>query len=120
VWLKLTWCETQIANGIFLRLKGEDTEPIGKRIIETPEDVEAMEVLRDDRSGFIAYVPVGSIKKGEALVMAGGKTTRCTSCHGEDLMGLAPCRDSQAALPVIWCASFMTCSTARVPGCGRG
>jgi len=83
--------KTQIANGIFLRLKGEDTEPIGKRIIETPEDVEAMEVLRDDRSGFIAYVPVGSIKKGEALVMAGGgKTTRCTSCHGEDLMGLGP------------------------------
>jgi cytochrome c553 len=83
--------KTRIANGIFLRLPGEETEAIGNRIIETPEDVEAMEVLRDDRSGFIAYVPAGSVKKGATLVMAGGgKTTRCTICHGADLMGLGP------------------------------
>jgi cytochrome c553 len=84
--------KTRIANGIFLRLEGEEKEPIGQRIIETPENVEAMEVLRDDRSGFIAYVPVGSINKGAALVTAGGggKTTPCTSCHGADLMGLGP------------------------------
>ena len=81
--------KTRIANGIFLRLEGDAKEPIGQRIIETPENVEATEVLRDDRSGFIAYVPVGSIKKGEALVIAGGggKTTRCTACHGADLSG---------------------------------
>lgn len=83
--------KTQIANGIFLRLPGDEKEPIGERIIETPEDVEAMEVLRDPRSGFIAYVPVGSIEKGATLVMAGGgKTTRCTICHGADLMGMGP------------------------------
>lgn len=84
--------KTRIANGIFLRVEGDAKEPIGQRIIETPENVEAMEVLRDDRSGFIAYVPVGSIDKGAALVKAGGggKTTRCTICHGEDLMGLGP------------------------------
>ena len=29
-------------------------------------------MLRDPRSGFIAYAPVGSIKKGEALVRTGG------------------------------------------------
>src|SRR4029077_14352924 len=56
--------KTQIANGIFLRVKGDEKEPLGNRIVETPEDVEAMEVLRDDRSGFIAYVPEGSVKKG--------------------------------------------------------
>jgi cytochrome c553 len=84
--------KTQIANGIFLRLPGDEKEPIGQRIIETPEDVEAMEVLRDPRSGFIAYVPVGSIEKGATLVNAGGggKTTRCTICHGADLMGMGP------------------------------
>jgi cytochrome c553 len=83
--------KTQIANGIFLRVKGDEKEPISNRIIETPEDVEAMEVLRDDRSGFIAYVPEGSVKKGATLVMAGGgKTTRCTICHGADLMGMGP------------------------------
>jgi cytochrome c553 len=84
--------KSQIANGIFLRLPGNEKEQIGNRIIETPEDVEAMEVLRDDRSGFIAYVPVGSVEKGATLVMtgAGGKTTRCTICHGADLMGMGP------------------------------
>jgi cytochrome c553 len=83
--------KTRIANGIFLRVPGDEKEPIGRRIIETPEDVEAMEVLRDDRSGFIAYVPEGSIEKGATLVMTGaGKTTRCTICHGTDLMGMGP------------------------------
>src|ERR1700691_2563844 len=84
--------KTQIANGIYLRVPGNEKEPIGKRIIETPEDVEAMEVLRDDHSGFIAYVPEGSVQKGATLVMTGGggKTTRCTICHGADLMGMGP------------------------------
>jgi cytochrome c553 len=81
--------KTRIANGIFLRLEGDATEPIGQRIIETPENVEAMEVLRDDRSGFIAYVPVGSTKTGEGMVAngGGGKTIQCAACHGADLMG---------------------------------
>jgi cytochrome c553 len=45
---------------------------------------------RDDGSPFVAYVPVGSIKKGEALVTTGGagKTLRCAICHGQDLKGL--------------------------------
>lgn len=81
-----------IANGIYLRAPGNETQSLGDRIIETPENVEATEVLRDDRSGFVAYVPPGSIKKGESLVMtgAGGKTIRCTTCHGADLMGMDP------------------------------
>jgi cytochrome c553 len=84
--------KTKIANGIYLRVPGNEKEPIGNRIVETPEDVEAMEVLRDDRSGFIAYVPEGSVQKGATLVMTGGggKTTRCTICHGADLMGMGP------------------------------
>ena len=65
-----------------------ETEPIGERIIETPENLERTE-LRDDHSGFIAYVPVGSIKKGEVLVNGNSiKTLRCASCHGRDLRGL--------------------------------
>jgi cytochrome c553 len=62
------------------------------RIIETPENPEATEVLRNPRSGFIAYAPVGSIKKGEALVRAGGngKTVACGACHGADLLGMGP------------------------------
>jgi len=65
------------------------TEPLGQRIIEIPEDSERAE-LRDGRSPFKAYVPVGSIKKGEELVLTGGagKTIQCTVCHGPDLKGI--------------------------------
>jgi cytochrome c553 len=95
-WIKVvetgTVPKTRIAGGMFLRLEGNETEAIGRRIIETPENVEGTEVLRDARSPFIAYVPVGSIKQGEALVTASrpGKTTQCAVCHGADLNGLGP------------------------------
>ena len=64
-------------------------EPIGQRIIEVPEDLEQFE-NRDPRSQFIAYVPIGSIAKGAALVSTGGagKTLQCAICHGQDLKGL--------------------------------
>jgi cytochrome c553 len=84
--------QTPIQGGMYLRLEGEQTEPIGMRIIETPENTEHTELLRDPRSGFIAYVPMGSVKKGEALVNTGGagKTVACGVCHGPDLKGLGP------------------------------
>jgi cytochrome c553 len=64
------------------------TEPLGNRIIEVPEDEEAV-VYRDPISGFVAYVPKGSVAKGEALVKTGGgKTTLCGICHGLTLQGL--------------------------------
>src|SRR6476469_5985582 len=47
------------------------TEPIGKRVIEVPEDPERVE-LRDPHSGFVAYAPPGSIAKGLNLVATGG------------------------------------------------
>lgn len=65
------------------------TEPIGNRIIMVPQDV-ARARLRDPHSGFIAYVPVGSIAQGKALVETGGsgKTVTCSICHGDSLEGL--------------------------------
>jgi cytochrome c553 len=94
-WIKVveaaTVPKTRIAGGMFLALAGNDREPIGDRIIETPEDVERTEMLRDPRSPFIAYVPPGSVKRGEALVTTGGgKTTACATCHGRDLKGMGP------------------------------
>jgi len=95
-WIKVveaaTVPKTRIAGGMFLRMEGNEKEPIGDRIIETPEDTERTEVLRDPRSGFIAYAPMGSIKKGETLVTTGGggRTTACAVCHGTDLKGLGP------------------------------
>ena len=65
------------------------TEPIGHRIIETPVDPGETSI-RNPHSAFIAYVPPGSIAKGEKLVKTGGsgKTIQCAICHGDDLKGL--------------------------------
>src|SRR5258705_4081073 len=83
--------KTRIAGGLFLALEGAEKEPLGQRIIEVPENAEATETLRDPRSGFIAYAPMGSIKKGQALATTGGgKTTQCGVCHGADLKGSGP------------------------------
>lgn len=72
-----------------LPLPGGGTEPIGNRIIEVPQDP-ARVIARDPHSGFIAYVPVGSLAKGEPLVTTGGsgKTVQCAICHGDGLKGM--------------------------------
>ena len=64
-------------------------EPIGNRIITLPQD-QTRATRRDPHSGFIAYVPPGSIAKGEALVKNGGngRTVACALCHGDNLLGL--------------------------------
>lgn len=65
-----------------------ELEPIGQRIIELAED-RRRAGLYDPASGFVAYVPVGSLKRGEALVLNGSSATNpCGSCHGEDLRGV--------------------------------
>jgi cytochrome c553 len=92
--------KTRIVGNLFLAATHDRTEPIAGRIIEVPEDLEQAETLRSPRSGFIAYVPPGSVEKGRDLVTTGGmrivgneiiqgKTTPCVTCHGLDLMGVA-------------------------------
>ena len=80
--------KTRIAGSMHVPMDG--TEPLGQRIIEVPENLERTE-LRDGASGFIAYVPTGSIAKGESIVKTGGgKSVACGTCHGSDLKGLGP------------------------------
>lgn len=94
VWYKVIEAQTvpkTWVNGGRMRLPlpAGGSEPLGNRIITLPEDPERVE-SRDPHSGFIAYVPLGSLAKGEALVKNGGngKTTQCAVCHGEGLKGL--------------------------------
>jgi cytochrome c553 len=79
--------------------KARGMEPIAGRIIEMPQDEEQGDVLRNPHSGWVAYVPPGSIRKGEDLVTTGGmkivggkivqgKTTACGTCHGLNLTGV--------------------------------
>ncbi len=92
--------KTRIVGNLYLAATHERVEPINGRIIEVPEDMEQAETLRNPRSGFVAYVPPGSVEKGRDLVTTGGmrvvgnqivqgKTTPCVTCHGLDLMGVA-------------------------------
>jgi cytochrome c553 len=70
-------------------LPGGSEEPIGNRIIELPQNIPGAE-SRDPHSGFIAYVPKGSLAKGKEFVTTGGggKTIQCVICHGPSLNGL--------------------------------
>jgi cytochrome c553 len=74
---------------MFIEKEGGGSEAIGNRIIEMPEDLERTE-LRDARSGFVAYVPIGSVARGKALAQSSADRTPCTACHGVDLKGLGP------------------------------
>ena len=81
--------KTRIAGSMHVPTT-EGTEALGQRIIEVPENLERTE-LRDGASGFVAYVPPGSIARGESLVKTGaGRTIACGTCHGNDLKGLGP------------------------------
>ena len=79
---------TKISSLMLVVTDASQTEPIGDRVIEVSEDQEQTE-LRNPRSGFVAYVPTGSLERGESLVKTGGNETTipCTTCHGEDLRG---------------------------------
>ena len=72
-----------------LPLPDGGTEPIGNRIVELPEDMARFE-MRDPHSGFVSYVPTGTLAKGEALVTTGGggTTLPCAICHGPELKGI--------------------------------
>lgn len=53
------------------------TEPLGDRIVETPDDLPAFD-RRDPRVTYTAYVPPGSLARGAAVTQRVG----CPACHG--------------------------------------
>lgn len=83
--------KTYITGSHFAKVNTGETEPIGQRIIEVPDDLEQF-ISRDSHARFTVYVPPGSIKKGQALAADGGngKTVQCGICHGPALKGLGP------------------------------
>jgi cytochrome c553 len=92
-WIKVVETDTVPKNrnvgGFFWApVEGTETEPLGNRLLEMPTSLEETE-LHSPRSSWIAYVPTGSLKRGEDLVLRGGagKTVACAACHGEGLKG---------------------------------
>ena len=93
-WVKVVETETVPKSYVSVKgrqrlpLPGGGMEPLGNRIVELPDDV-ARATSRDPHSGFVAYVPKGSVAKGAALVKTGAnKTISCAICHGDSLEGL--------------------------------
>ncbi|MDA1322715.1 MAG: c-type cytochrome, partial [Proteobacteria bacterium] len=82
--------EMELEEGNMFITEGVDrVVPLGGIIVETPENELESNYLRSPRSGWNAYVPVGSLAKGRELVTTGGgKTVACNVCHGADLMGI--------------------------------
>lgn len=91
---------TKIVNQLFVPLESALTEPIDGRIIETPADEAQSELVRNPRSGFVAYVPPGALARGRVLAETGGlrvsgaqvtpgPVTACVTCHGPRLLGVA-------------------------------
>jgi cytochrome c553 len=102
-WIRVVESKTapkvRYVGNLALPAKEKGLEPLNGRIVEMPEDEEQGDTLRNPHSGFVAYVPSGSIKKGEDLVTTGGmkvvagrivqgKTTACGTCHGLHLTGV--------------------------------
>ncbi len=91
-WIRVVEVEqvpkTKPEGGMMVVIDGGGKEPIGDRVIEVSENLERTE-LRDPTSGFIAYVPKGSLERGKVLVTTGdnGTTMACTMCHGPNLKG---------------------------------
>jgi cytochrome c553 len=83
--------KTNVAWLIYALSNAGGSEPLGRRIVEVPDDLDQFESY-DSHAEFTAYVPVGSVAKGKTLVASGGtgKTVRCGICHGPDLKGLGP------------------------------
>jgi cytochrome c553 len=80
---------TSSAGWAVLKTGEPGSEPLGERVVEVPVDTERFE-RRDSRTEYVAYVPVGSLARGAALVNTGaGRTLPCAGCHGPALEGLA-------------------------------
>jgi cytochrome c553 len=101
-----------VEGGLRVALEPEQLEPIGQRIVEVPKFPSRSASL-DPRASFVAYVPMGSLRRGRAFVSSGGavmrgttvvvpgKTPPCTQCHGPSLRGMAHSPDSDVPVPAL-------------------
>jgi cytochrome c553 len=75
------------ACGIYLADAGR-LVPLQHAIVEMPISASRFEA-RDPHTGYVAYVPMGSIARGRTLASTGGngRTQPCAACHGSGLRG---------------------------------
>ena len=111
--------KTEISSHNMLVAAKGGREPIGKRIIEMPENLDRIE-LRDPRTGFVAYVPKGAVARGKKLVESGRRRLSLRRLSRPRLR--RQWRGAGAGGPLAFassCASFMTSSPAPVTAPAR-
>jgi cytochrome c553 len=88
------------AGGLYALRTGNETEPLGDRMMEISDDIERHE-LRDPSETFTVYVQPGTLAKGQRIALDAPSTspTRCAQCHGEDLRGLTVIKAGQPGQP---------------------
>jgi cytochrome c553 len=88
----------RLHGNLFVATSSERTEPLAFRIAEVL-DGEPEQFNDNPHVGYMAYVPLGSIERGRALVTASPAVAQaaaspaaqsCTACHGIDLHGVGP------------------------------
>ena len=94
--------------GYVLAARPGPAEAIAGRIIEVPDDPAAFE-RRDPRSRFTAYVPPGSIARGQAVTGEFG----CVECHAEMMNGWGPGRSPSYILRQLLAFKTRTRNDAR-------
>jgi cytochrome c553 len=80
----------QGAVGLYFLVPTGGTEILGERLVEVPLSAQRHE-LHDPHVPYVAYAPLGSIRRGRTIAMRGlpPLTTPCVSCHGDGLRGTA-------------------------------
>jgi len=80
---------SQVVGWVYVAKPGAGDEALGKRLLEFAPDLARHEKRVDDLR-YLAYVPPGSIRRGQSMAKFGGNglTTPCTKCHGDRLQGL--------------------------------
>lgn len=80
-----------VVGWVYAAANGGAVEPLGQRLLEFAPDVVRHE-NRDDEMRCVAYVPPGSIGRGERIAHTGtdSPATACVSCHGPQLRGVGP------------------------------
>lgn len=80
--------KVDVAGWVYRKAASGGQEPIGQRVVETPDDFERFE-KRDPAVRYTAFVPPGSIKRGEGIARRHGVdgAAACSTCHGADLHG---------------------------------
>lgn len=84
-----TVARSRIIGWVYAKIPGAGEEPLGPRLMEFAPDPTRHE-NRDDAMLYVAYVPTGSLARGQSIAATGsnGLTTPCTSCHGAGLKGV--------------------------------